>query len=251
MQNTQSLTFKNGIKDGLPIGLGYLSVSFAFGIKASILGLPALITLFMSMTNLTSAGQLAGVNIIAVFGSFIEIILTQLVINSRYLIMSLSLSQKTDQTFTLRHRILTSAFITDEIFAVAFSKPKKICAKYLYGLAFLPYFGWATGTITGAILGDVLPSVITTSLSIALYAMFIAIIVPPMTKSKGVLLCSIIAISISCTLYYVPIFKAISGGFSAIISAVVSSIIVALIFPIKPDESDEENSTDSAKENLL
>lgn len=242
MDKKGAYTFNNGIKDGLPIGLGYLSVSFAFGIKASILGLPAIITLFMSMTNLTSAGQLAGVNIIAVFGSFIEIILTQLVINSRYFIMSLSLSQKTDESFTLKHRILCSAFITDEIFAVAFSKPKKICARYLYGLALLPYFGWATGTITGAILGDVLPPIITSSLSIALYAMFVAIIVPPMTKNKGVCLVVFIALAISCLLYYVPTFSFISGGFSAIISAVISSIIVALIFPVKEKINDEKGA---------
>ncbi len=241
MDKKGAYTFKNGIKDGLPIGLGYLSVSFAFGIKASILGLPAIITLFMSMTNLTSAGQLAGVNIIAVFGSFIEIILTQLVINSRYFIMSLSLSQKTDDTFTLKHRILCSAFITDEIFAVAFSKPKKICARYMYGLALLPYFGWATGTIVGAVLGDVLPPIITSSLSIALYAMFVAIIVPPMTKNKGVFLVVIIALMISCLIYYLPIFSFISGGFSAIISAVFASIIVALIFPVKEQTNEKEN----------
>lgn len=237
-------TFKNGIKDGLPIGLGYLSVSFAFGIKASILGVPALITLFMSMTNLTSAGQLAGVNIIAVFGTFIEIILTQLVINSRYFIMSLSLSQKTDETFTLRHRFLCSAFITDEIFAVALSKPKKICATYMYGLALLPYVGWASGTIIGAILGDVLPKIVTSSLSIALYAMFIAIIVPPMTKNKGISLVVVISIAISCLIYYVPVFSNISSGFSAIISAVVSSIIVAILFPVKESEEKEENANE-------
>lgn len=240
MSNSLRYSFNNGLKDGLPIGLGYLSVSFALGIKASILGIPALITLFMSMTNLTSAGQLAGVNIIAVMGSFIEIILTQLVINSRYFFMSLSLSQKTDETFTLRHRILCSAFITDEIFAVAISKPRKVCARYLYGLAFLPYFGWASGTIIGAVLGDVLPSIITSSLSIALYAMFIAIIVPPMTKNKGVMLVVFISVALSCALYFIPIFSILSSGFSVVICAVLSSIIVALIFPVKDSQDDKE-----------
>ena len=238
-------TFKNGIKDGLPIGLGYLSVSFAFGIKASILGVPAIITLFMSMTNLTSAGQLAGVNIIAVLGSFIEIVLTQLVINSRYFIMSLSLSQKADETFTLKHRFLCSAFITDEIFAVALSKPKKICAVYMYGLAFLPYVGWATGTITGALLGDVLPQIVTSSLSIALYAMFIAIVVPPMTKNKGISLVVALSIGISCALYFIPTFSVISSGFSAIICAVVSSIIVAIIFPVKNEDDKKDNDIET------
>ena len=150
--------------------------------------------------------------------------------------MSLSLSQKTDETFTLRNRLLCSAFITDEIFAVALSKPKKICAMYMLGLAFLPYIGWASGTIIGAILGDILPNIVTSSLSIALYAMFIAIIVPPMTKNKGVSLVVIISIATSCLLYYAPVFSFVSSGFSAIICALLSSIIVALLFPVKEDK---------------
>lgn len=237
----KNYNFKNGIKEGLPIGLGYLSVSFAFGVKASILGLPVMISVFMSMTNLTSAGQLAGVNVIAFLGSFIEIIITQLVINSRYFLMSISLSQKVDDTFTLRQKILCSAFITDEIFAVAVSKPKKICASYMYGLALFPYLGWTCGTFFGAIAGDILPEFITISLSLALYAMFIAIIVPPMTQNLGVFFAVIISAGISCMLYFVPIFKFISSGFSAILCAVTTSIIVAILFPIKTEENDKEN----------
>ena len=237
----KNYSFKNGIKEGLPIGLGYLSVSFAFGVKASILGLPVMISVFMSMTNLTSAGQLAGVNVIAFLGSFLEIIITQLVINSRYFLMSISLSQKVDDTFTLRQKILCSAFITDEIFAVAVSKPKKICASYMYGLALLPYLGWTCGTLFGAVAGDILPEFITISLSLALYAMFIAIIVPPMTKNLGVFFAVIISAGISCMLYFVPIFKFISSGFSAILCAVTTSIIVAILFPIKTEENDKEN----------
>lgn len=232
---SKNYTIKNGLKEGLPIGLGYLSVSFAFGVKASLLGLPAIISLFMSMTNLTSAGQLAGVNVISVFGTFIEIVITQLVINSRYFLMSISLSQKADDTFTLRQKILCSAFITDEIFAVAVSKPKKICASYMYGLAFLPYLGWASGTILGAVAGDVLPKIITVSLSLALYAMFIAIIVPPATKNLGIASSILLSAGISCIIYFVPIFKFISSGFSAIICAVLTSIIVAIIFPVKEE----------------
>lgn len=232
---SKNYTFKNGLKEGLPIGLGYLSVSFAFGVKASILGLPVMISVFMSMTNLTSAGQLAGVNVIAFLGSFIEIIITQLVINSRYFLMSISLSQKADDTFTLRQKILCSAFITDEIFAVAVSKPKKICASYMYGLALLPYLGWTCGTLFGAIAGDVLPEFITISLSLALYAMFIAIIVPPATKNLGIASSVLLSAGISCIIYFVPIFKFISSGFSAIICAVLTSIIVAIIFPVKEE----------------
>lgn len=207
-----SLKFKNGVKDGLPIGLGYFPVAFAFGVQASILGVPILISLLISMTNLTSAGQLAGLTIVATMGSFIEIIATQLVINSRYFLMSTMLSQKTDDSFTFKHRLLTSTFITDEIFAIAVSKPNNISKNYFYGLALLPYIGWALGTLLGATAGNLLPQRVVLALGIALYAMFIAIIVPPSTKNLGVLFAVLLSASISCLFYYLPILKKVSSG---------------------------------------
>ncbi len=233
MERSNELKFKNGVKDGLPIGLGYLSVSFAFGVSASILQIPLLITLLISMTNLTSAGQLAGLEIIATLGTFIEIILTQLIINSRYFLMSLSLSQKVDDSFTFSKRLIASTFITDEIFAVAHSKPQKLNTTYFFGLVILPYFGWALGTLLGAIAGNVLPTFIVNSLGIALYAMFIAIITPPATKEPGVLFAVLLATGVSCAFYFIPLLSKISTGISIIITAVLVSIITALIFPIK------------------
>lgn len=227
------LKFKTGVKDGLPIGLGYLSVSFAFGVKASLLQVPLLITLMISMTNLTSAGQLAGLDIIATTGTFIEIILTQLIINSRYFLMSLTLSQKTDSSFSLSKRLLCSAFITDEIFAVSISKPQQINTKYFLGLALLPYIGWATGTLLGAIAGSILPAFIANALGIALYAMFIAIIIPPSTKELGVFFAVLLSSGLSCAFYFIPVLNNISSGISIIITAVLSSLIIAIIFPIK------------------
>lgn len=234
-----TFNFKNGLKDGLPIGLGYLSVSFAFGVRASILGVPALISLFMSMTNLTSAGQLAGLEVVAALGSIVEIAILQLVINSRYFLMSLSLTQKIDDTFCLRRRLLCAAFITDEIYAVAAAKPQKIGVKYFYGLSLLPYIGWAVGTILGALLGDVLPQNVTYALGIALYAMFIAIIVPPSTKHAGTLFAVLFGAALSCALYYIPAFKNISSGTSVIICALISALAAAAIFPIKEEQNDE------------
>lgn len=234
-----NFNFKNGLKDGLPIGLGYLSVSFAFGVQASLRGVPALISLFMSMTNLTSAGQLAGLEVVAMLGSFAEIAILQLVINSRYFLMSLSLTQKIDDSFGLRQRLFCSAFITDEIYAVAAAKPQKIGVKYFYGLSLLPYVGWALGTVFGALLGDVLPQNVTYALAIALYAMFIAIIIPPSTKHKGTLFAVIVGAAASCALYYIPVFKGLSAGTSVIICALISALATAAIFPIKEDLNDE------------
>jgi predicted branched-subunit amino acid permease len=231
--------FKNGLKDGLPIGLGYLPVAFAFGVQASIAGIPLFMSLFISMTNLTSAGQLAGLTIIAAAGTVLEIVLTQLVINARYFLMSITLSQKLDSSFTLGHKFLCSAFVTDEIFAVASSKPKTFNRSYFYGLVVLPYIGWSLGTLLGAAAGNVLPVMITNALGIALYAMFIAIIIPPSIKEKGVFLAVALGAGVRAILYYVNIFSAIPSGLLVIISALITASIVALIFPVKEDKEVE------------
>ena len=235
-----NLTYKNGVKDGLPIGLGYLSVSFAFGVQASLCGVPVFIALLISMTNLTSAGQLAGLEIIARCGSLLEIIITQLVINSRYFLMSFSLSQKLDKSFDIKSRFFSSFAITDEIFAVSSLKGQKISNKYFYGIMLLPYLGWTMGTFLGAVAGEIMPIFISSALGIALYAMFIAIFVPPAVKNKGVLLVVSLSALFSCLLYYLPIFIAITSGFKVVISALIASVITAFIFPIK-----EENYADT------
>lgn len=233
----EKLNFKRGLKDGLPIGLGYLSVSFAFGVQASILGVPLVMSVFMSMTNLTSAGQLAGLTVIASAGTILEIILTQLVINARYFLMSITLSQKLDDSFSLPHRLLCSAFVTDEIFAVAAAKPKTFGRSYFYGTVIFPYCGWALGTLLGALAGNALPTFITNALGIALYAMFVAIIIPPMTKEAGVCLAVLFGGGISAALYYISVFSKIPTGVAVIISAIVSAVVCALIFPKKEDEA--------------
>ncbi len=236
----ENLKFKNGIKDGLPIGLGYLSVAFAFGVKASLASVPIFMSVFISMTNLTSAGQLAGLTVIASLGTIVDMMLTQIVINARYFLMSITLSQKLDKSFTLGHRLFCSAFVTDEIFAVASSKPKPFGRAYFYGLVILPYLGWTLGTLLGAVAGDILPNEITNALGIALYAMFIAIIIPPSITTKGVLPAVIFGGAISVAFYYVPYLCGIKEGISIIISAIISAGVMAFIFPIK---GGEENAT--------
>lgn len=240
--NGNKLSMKNGIKDGLPIGLGYLSVSFAFGVQASIAGIPLFMSVFISMTNLTSAGQLAGLTVIATLGTILEMILTQLVINARYFLMSITLSQKLDDGFSTGHRFFSSAFITDEIFAVASSKPHLINKKYFYGLVILPYFGWALGTLLGAAAGNVLPTQITNALGIALYAMFIAIIIPPSLKSLGIACTVIFSAGLSSIFYFVPVLKqSISGGLATIICALVTALVIAVIFPVPQKEERNES----------
>lgn len=226
--------FVKGMYDGLPIGLGYLSVSFGFGIMAVKLGLTAIEAIIISLTNVTSAGQTAGVAIIAAGGAFIEMIFTQLVINLRYSLMAISLTQKLDKSFNTLQRMICAFGITDEIYAVAISQKEKFDTKYMKGLILTPVIGWVSGTALGAVAGQLLPESISNALGIMLYGMFIAIIIPPCKKNKNLIFVILIAALISTILYYfVP---AVSSGFAVIISAVITALLAAWIFPVKEDE---------------
>jgi predicted branched-subunit amino acid permease len=240
MSHTSPYRYFDGLRDGLPIGLGYLSVSFGFGITAVGEGLRFLEALLISMTNLTSAGQVAGVTVIVAAGTILEMILTQLVINLRYSLMGITLTQRLDRRCTTPHRLLMSFGMTDEIFAVAASKPYPVGPSYFYGLMTLPYIGWAGGTLLGALAGQILPESIRVAMGIMIYAMFVAIILPPMKKDRGVLGVVILAALLSCAVAYLPFLQWISEGFSIIICAVVAAVVMAVLRPI-PDE--EEGNT--------
>lgn len=226
--------YLKGMYHGLPIGLGYLSVSFGFGITAVNAGLTVLEAVGISLTNLTSAGQVAGVAIIAAAGTIIEMIITQLVINIRYSLMAISLSQKADGSFNTLQRLLVSFGITDEIYAVAIAQPGKINATYMKGLILTPMIGWVGGTLLGSVAGHILPAEIAASMGIMLYGMFIAIIVPPAKKQHSIILAISLAILVNVLIYYCLPF--INSGFAVVISALVASIITAAFFPVKEDE---------------
>ncbi|MBD5144471.1 MAG: AzlC family ABC transporter permease [Ruminococcus sp.] len=230
---SEKLGFKEGLADGVPIGLGYLSVSFSFGIAAVTQRVSALAATVVSMTNLTSAGQVAGLSIITAAGTLLEMALAQLIINMRYALMSLSLSQKLDTGFTTPHRFLAAFGITDEIFAVASGKPKEITPRYMYGLILLPFLCWSLGTLLGGIAGSVLPEILRSALGIAIYGMFIAIFIPPARKSVGVLVTVIISATMSCGLRYIPLFSHVSSGFAIIICTLAASAAGAIWFPTK------------------
>ena len=231
-----SKDLKNGLKDGIPIALGYLSVSFGFGIMAVNSGIPALAAVIISLTNLTSAGQVAGIAVIASAGTYIEMALTQLIINLRYALMSLSLSQKLDRNFTALSRLAISFGVTDEIFAVASGKSGEVSKKYMAGLIILPVIGWTTGTFLGAFAGEILPERLNAALGIAIYGMFIAIFVPIAKKAKGVLVVVAISVALSCCLKYIPVFSGISQGFAIIICGIFASLPGAILFPVKQEK---------------
>ncbi len=228
--------FVKGLAHGIPIALGYLSVSFGFGIMAVQAGLSALAALGISATNLTSAGQAAGIAIIASGGSYLEMALTQLVINMRYGLMGISLSQKLDSSFNTPCRLIVSFGITDEIFAVASAQKGKITPRYMYGMILIAFLGWTTGTFLGAVAGSFLPVSLTNAMGIVLYAMFIAIIIPPAKKSRSVL--TVVAIAALFSILFKYVFTSVTSGFSIIISAVVASALGAFFFPVSDDENE-------------
>lgn len=226
--------FVVGMKDGIPIALGYLSVSFGFGITAVGLGISVLDSVIISFTNLTSAGQAQGVSIIAEHGSLLEMALVQLIINLRYALMAISLSQNLDPSFTLRHRFAAAYGITDEIFALCATRKEPIKPLYMYGVIVISSAGWTFGTLLGASTGTLLPANLISALGIMLYGMFLAIIVPPAKKSLSILLVILIAAALSMICKYLLPF--LSGGFAVIICGVVASLVGALLFPLKEEE---------------
>ena len=219
---------------GIPIGLGYLSVSFGFGIMAARLGLSTLAAGIISLTNLTSAGQAAGVEIIAASGAIIEMVLVQLTINLRYSLMALSLSQKLDPRFTTGHRFAAAYGITDEIFAVCSAQKEPLTPAYMYGMILISAVGWVTGTVLGASAGAIVPAGVSAALGILLYGMFIALIVPPAKKERSVLVVVAAAAAMSMIIKYA--LPMISSGFSIIICGIGASALGALLFPVKDEE---------------
>ncbi len=231
--------FANGLKDGIPIALGYYSVSMAFGLTAAMLGFPVWSAVLVSLTNVTSAGQAAAIQIMAQCGKLLEIAITTLIINMRYFLMSLSVSQKADSSMSVLKRLAVSFGITDEIFAVSMQRKKPLTASYMAGLILLPVIGWTSGTFTGAVATNFLPDEVSAAMGIALYGMFIAIIVPPSRDSKNVMLTVIMAVAASVLFSYAPLLKSISSGWATIIITVIVSSLAATFMPVKEGEDSE------------
>ena len=223
--------FIRGIRHGIPIALGYLSVSFAFGMKAVGDGLTWLQAVLISATNLTSAGQVAGLPLMLSGASLTEMALTQLTINLRYGLMGLSLGRKLDDSMGTLQRLIFSFADTDEIFAVASAQPGRVGKHYLYGLMLTPFLGWTLGTLLGGVAGTLLPAFVRTALGIAIYGMFLAIILPPARERRPVRVVVMIAVGLSLCFRYLPGLNRISGGFAIIICAVAAAAAGALLYP--------------------
>ncbi len=229
--------FIRGIKRGFPICLGYIPVSFTFGLIAVKMGFsPAQATL-ISLTNMASAGQFAGIRLIEGGAPYIELVITTFVINLRYFLMSLSLSQKVAQDMPFYKRAIMAYCITDEVFALAAMEPEEVSFPFFGGLMLTPILGWTSGTLLGAVASGLLSPMVQGCMGIALYCMFIAIIIPPARKSRKVALAVVVAAFLSCMFKYVPGLNELSkvggGGWAIITAAILGAAICASIKEVK------------------
>ena len=227
--------FRKGIQDGIPIGAGYFAVSFTFGMMAVSGGLTPWQAVLIALTNLTSAGQFAGLGIIVACGSMWEMVLTQLVINLRYCLMSFSLSQKLEKNVSTGHRLAVAFGVTDEIFGVSASQEGRISPWYNYGVMSMAIPGWTLGTLVGAVLGNVLPGFLVSALNVAIYGMFLAVIIPPAKKNRAVFGVVIGAMALSTVFAEVPVLNKVSSGFVIIITTVVVAGLAAHFCPISEE----------------
>lgn len=228
--------FARGFKDGLPIGLGYFAVSFSLGILAKNAGLSPFLGFFSSVLNHASAGEFALYSAIKAKQTFLEIILIIFVINARYFLMSCALSQKISHKTGIFHRILVGFGITDEIFGISIAQEGYLNPFYNYGAMAIALPLWGLGTTCGILAGNILPHYIVNSLSVALYGMFIAIIIPPAKKNLAVLFAVISGFIFSYLFSVIPGIKTLSEGNRTIILTVLISSVIAIIKPVEEEK---------------
>ena len=235
MENLKFRDFILGMKAGMPVCIGYFSVSFGFGAMAVAQGLSIWYAVLISATNLTSAGQFAGLTVIAAGATLLEMILTQLVINSRYALMSLALGPRFGPSVGTGKRLLAAFFNTDEVFALGMAREGKLTTSYFVGAGTVSAIGWIAGTAVGAFAGSVLPLSVRAALGVMLYGMFIAIVVPQARKEKPVLLSVLLALVFSCLFAWVPVLKTVSAGLAIVICTVAAAMICALVCPVEEE----------------
>ena len=227
------------MKDGIPISLGYFAVSFTLGIASKKIGLSTFQASLMSACMLASAGQFAAIGMIASGAGYVEMIVTELVVNLRYLLMSSALSQKVQRERPFFHRFLMAYEVTDEIFGISMAVDGKLHPEYMYGAAVVAAPGWVLGTCMGALIGMILPASVMSALNVALYGMFMAVVIPPSRKSKIIAGVVVISMAASAACSVIPGIREISSGFQIILLTIVLAGIAAVLFPIPVEEEDE------------
>lgn len=234
--NSHNKVLREGFRDGIPIGLGYLAVSFSLGVAARNAGLSAFQGFLVSLLNNASAGEYAGFTVIAANGAYFEIFLMTLIANARYLLMSCALSQKFSPDTPLIHRIFVGYDVTDEIFGITIARPGMLDPFYSCGAILIAAPAWAGGTALGVIAGNLLPARAVSALSVALFGMFLAVIIPPARKNRVIALFVLISFAASFAATYLPLISQLSGGTRTIILTVLISAIAAILFPVNEEE---------------
>ena len=235
--NRNKNAFFNGVRDGIPIALGYFAVSFSLGIVARRAGLSPIQGFLSSLLNHASAGEYAEFTVIMANAPYVEMAFVILITNIRYLLMSCALSQKFNANTPLRHRFMVGFGITDEIFGISISRAGNLNPWYSYGAIFIALPAWSVGTALGIVAGNILPASIVSALSVALYGMFLAIIIPPARKSKIVAALVAISFALSFACNYLPWISSLSEGTRTILLTVIISGAAAILFPVKQDNS--------------
>ena len=239
--NNNTKWYKNGLRDGVPIALGYFAVAFTLGITAKNAGLSAFEAMLTALLTNASAGGYAGFSLMAADASYLEMAVTQLVVNARYLLMAFALSQKLASDISTKHRMLVAFDVTDEIFGISVAVKGNLNPFYNYGAMTVAIPGWALGAFFGVIMGNALPQSIVSALSVGLYGMFLAIIIPPARKNKVIAALVLISMALSLIFKTVPFLSGISEGLRVIILTVAISLLAAILFPVN-DEEGEENA---------
>lgn len=234
--------FLRGMKDGVPIAMGYFAVAFTLGISASKAGMSAFQASLMSGLMLASAGQFAAISMIVSGAGFLEMIITTIVVNMRYLLMSSALSQKVRRDKPFYHRFFMSYAVTDEIFGISMAVDGKLTPSYMYGAACVAAPGWVLGTCLGNLLGMIMPVRVMSAMNVAIYGMFLAIVIPPSRKSR--IVAGVVAVSMLVSLIFsmTPVLKDISSGFQIIILTVLIAGAAAVLFPIEQKEEGSDHA---------
>lgn len=246
--NSKALSFKDGLRDAVPICLGYLSVSFAFGMIAAAKGMPVWAAGLFSVLCISGTGQFVGINLMGAGAGIIELICTVAVINARYLLLSITLSQKLPGKITFWQRLIIAYGNTDEIFAIAVTRTQPLTFSYMCGMIFISLSGWLGGTILGELANGLISESIILAMNIALYAMYIALIMPDAKKSVPVTIVILIAIVFSCALTYLPFTVKLGSGWIIIIAGIAASVIGAAVFPCPLSDFEDSSGTQTAEE---
>ena len=237
---TRRAVFMEGVHDGVPIALGYFVVAFTLGILAKTAGLSAWQGFVTSAVNIASAGEYAGFTVIAAQAPYLEIAMLTLVANARYFLMAAALAQRFAPDTPLLHRLAVSFGVTDEVFGITVARGGMVQPYYNYGALAISVPAWSAGTSAGILAGGILPAAAVSALSVALYGMFVWVILPPAKKSRPIAGMVLASFLLSLAATYAPLTSELSGGTRTIILTLLIAGVGAALFPVHEEQEDND-----------